>query len=253
MNKLLGSSLMVSVLLLGCAQIKDQPIGDAVAGAGGNAATGDAGGAPSSIGGQAAGHAGSGPASGAGNGSVDGEQCGAAVCDANADCFVAMGASTDEGVCTPLCNPANQFDQTTWGQPCSGAIGGGQGICRPFLRVVTFSPGMGFTHSPVGICTNECNPLAQDCPDGFRCDLADTPTGADAHWSFACQPNLEPLETGSTCDAIPSGKCAKGATCNLAICKDFCDSTATDACPSGGTCVIPDWFPPGTTVGVCDR
>ena len=246
MNKIFGSSLLVSVLLVGCAQIADQPIGDIVAGAGGSA------GSPTSqsSGGEPASVAGSGSLPGAGSGSVNGEQCGAAVCDPNADCFVASGASTAEGICTPLCNPAEQTDQTSWGQPCSGAIGGGQGVCRPFIRTYEIRPEIGVVNTPVGVCTIECDPLAQDCPDGFSCDMTDTPEGSAAHWSFACLPNLKPLETGSGCDGLPVGQCSKGATCNFDTCQKFCDSTAGDPCPSGGTCTVEEWFPAGT-VGVC--
>jgi hypothetical protein len=181
---------------------------------------------------------------------VNGEQCGAAVCDADADCFVASGASTNEGICTPLCNPADQTEQANWGQPCSGAVGGGEGVCRPFLRYYQFSPDFGIGYTPVSVCTIECDPLAQDCPDGFSCDLTDTSQGSRAHWSFACLPNLKPLETGSACEGSPLGQCSKGATCDVAICRDFCDSAAGDPCPSGGTCIVEDWFPPGN-VGVC--
>jgi len=244
MNKLFESSLVISVLLLGCAQIEDQPIGDMVAGAGGSA------GSPTSSGGGSASVAGSGALPGAGSGNENGEQCGAAVCDANADCFVAPGASTDQGVCTPLCEPAEQTDQSSFNKPCSGAVGGGQGVCRAFLRSYVITPQIGFSTTPVGVCTTECDPLAQECPDGFSCDLTDTPEGSTAHWSFACLPNLKQLETGSACEGSPLGQCSKGATCNMAVCRDFCDTTAADPCPSGGTCIIEDWFPPGN-VGVC--
>src|SRR4051812_4953676 len=165
MNKIVGTSLVISVLLLGCARIEDQPIGDMAAGAGGSAGSRTSqtgGGEPGSV-------AGSSTLPRAGSGSTNGEQCGATVCDANADCFIASGASTDEGVCTPLCNPANQTDQTSWGQPCSGAVGGGEGVCRPFLRTYQITPQTGVVNTPVGVCTIECDPLAQDCPDGFSC------------------------------------------------------------------------------------
>ncbi|MEI9948701.1 MAG: hypothetical protein WDO74_06885 [Pseudomonadota bacterium] len=247
MNKIFGSSLLVSVLLVGCGQIEGQPIGDMVAGAGGSAGSPTA---PSS-GGEPASVAGSGTLPGAGSGNVNAEQCGAAVCDPNADCFVASGASTDEGICTPLCKPADQTDQTSWNQPCSGAVGGGEGVCRAFVRTYVAWPDFGLVNTPVGVCTTECRPLAQDCPDGFSCDLTDTPQGGPmAHWSFACLPNLKPLETGAACDGSGIGQCSKGATCNFDICQEFCDSTAEDPCPSGGSCIVEEWFPPGT-VGVC--
>lgn len=252
MNKIFSSSLVVSVLLLGCGQIEDQPIGDMLAGAGSLSQMGGSAGSPTSqsSGGAPASIAGSGTLPRAGSGGVNVEQCGAAVCAPNADCFVASGASTDEGICTPLCNPANQTDQTSWGQPCRGAVGGGEGVCRPFLRTYEITPQIGVGSTPVGVCTIQCDPLAQDCPYGFSCDLTDTPQGSLADWSFACLPNLKPLATGSACDGSPLGQCSKGATCNFDICQEFCDSTAEDPCRTGGTCTVEEWFPPGT-VGVC--
>jgi hypothetical protein len=252
MSKAIGSSLVLSLLALACGRIDEQPIGDTM-GEGGSA---DAS-APSGSGGKAVSVAGSAGTSansgGKSNDNPGGEECGGEVCEPGSECFVQAGATNDAGVCVPLCNPAEPTDQTTYGLECAGAIGGGDGICRAFLRYVEFdTPVNAGGLTPTGICTNACDPLAQECPDGFSCDLTDTPQGSLASWSYACLPALTPLETGAACDGAPVGACMPGSTCVFdSTCAEFCDTEATDACPALQECAKPDWFPADSSAGVC--
>jgi hypothetical protein len=118
------------------------------------------------------------------------------------------------------------------------------------LRNVELIPGAAGS-TPVAICTNACDPLTQECPQGFSCDLVDT-GGALAVWSFACVPALKSKAPGASCEGQPMGECAAGNTCNDGVCQTFCDSEAAlGACSEGQSCTVMEWFPAGSTVGVC--
>jgi hypothetical protein len=246
MKRVIASKLVFGLLLVGCGHI-EEPIGETGGGSGGSKAGAGGSGTP-------AGASGSTPGGGYSSaGAPSGEECGAAICAAGSECFIGKGATSDDGVCVPLCNPEEQTDQSSWGLPCSDAIGGGDGTCRPFLRYGEWPGGMGSGLSGVGVCTHSCDPLAQDCPSGFSCDLTDTPDGSVAVWSFACLPHLTPQATGDACQGTPLGECAVGSTCSGDdyICRDFCDRSATNACPTAQSCVVPPWFPADSPVGIC--
>jgi hypothetical protein len=256
MSKVIAHSLVLSLLVLGCGRLEEQPIGETMGEAGSGGASMQASGGTTVAG--SPGSAGT-PMSSGGKASAnpEGEPCAGDVCDPGSGCFVQSGATIDEGVCTPLCSPDNQFDQTPWGMPCSFAVGGGDGICRPFLRQVQLdgpAAAMGSVASSVGVCTKSCDPLEQNCPEGFSCDLTDTPQGALASWSYACMPVLSPLATGAGCTGTSSGQCDVGATCNVTsngTCAEFCDTEASNPCPAMQECVKPDWFPADSPAGVC--
>lgn len=130
-------------------------------------------------------------------------------------------------------------------------------MCRPFTTPDTPDEPVDGTLKDVGICTNACDPLAQDCAANFACDVTEDRAGVTPNRVFACLPQVEAREEYQACDGFPLGQCAPGLSCisgvtsDFANCLELCDSTAADACDGGDSCEVPDWFPPGTTVGVC--
>lgn len=132
------------------------------------------------------------------------------------------------------------------------------GICVEFCDVMKQCP-MGFEcqvtiDELIGGCFYACDPLLQDCADGFTCQFL---------WSqMTCLPTTDNVALGDPCDT--NGDCAVGLTClfeqflpncaGLSCCTSFCD-LAAPVCAQMGTECTP--FFDGTApmgqedVGVC--
>jgi hypothetical protein len=159
------------------------------------------------------------------------------------------------GICAPHCDADEADEQSEWGKSCSNPISGEIGVCRPVLRNVTDGS------TAIGICTVDCDPLEQDCPERFACDITEDEAGMMANRVFQCLPVVEEpaRQRGDACDGFPVGQCAPGLSCvqnaagrgAFANCRVLCDSEGGDACEQEETCVVPFWFPVDTTVGVC--
>jgi hypothetical protein len=172
-------------------------------------------------------------------------------CSSGYDCFQPVNFTT--GVCVPLCDAQ---EQTEWGKPCSNPLTGSQGTCRPVLKHVAQG-----ALSGVGVCTAACDPIAQDCPPHFACDVTEDEAGAAPNRIFQCLPLVEspPRQQGDACTGFPLGECGPGLSCvpgasapETWTCEKLCDVNAAAACElTTQTCQTPDYFPPGTTIGVC--
>lgn len=156
------------------------------------------------------------------------------------------------GICTPRCQDDRGGE--SWGQTCPNSVSGAPGVCRPFS-----SNDPGGSTTAVGICTVGCDPLLQDCPSHFACDITEDRLDVAPNRVFSCLPVVEPephLE-GDDCYGAGLGECALGLGCvypgdgDAGTCRVFCDSTAAEPCRPSQHCEIPYYYPPGTTVGVC--
>jgi hypothetical protein len=193
--------------------------------------------------------------------SQPGDPCDTGTCSGGFFCF--SSESTTEGRCAPLCN---EIDQTQWGLACENSLTGEPGTCVSF-----HVPQPGRTPEtvipvPEGLCSDFCDPLAQDCPDHFSCaltDLTDRNLGGDGSLAvnrFACLPIVaaEPLGEGAACDGYPVGQCAEGLDCiqddgttgDFANCRTLCNATTDSGCAADQSCQKPSWFPDGDA-GVC--
>jgi len=107
------------------------------------------------------------------------------------------------------------------------------------------------------LCMPTCDPFAQDCPVGQRCDLYGPATLCT--WD---QPDEPRVEVGEPCN-YPE-ECELGATCisaatpacaETSCCTPFCDLSDPQAvCPLPGQQCLPpyDWVQPGEeSLGVC--
>jgi len=173
-------------------------------------------------------------------------------CGSGYDCFPfrdGMG-----GFCAPHCN----WDPYASEAPsCENAVSGGPGICLPFCQQLDGCAGGA---NPVGVCTRRCNPLVQDCPEHFVCEVAElpVPVGAVTARTFACLPLIEskPRPLGASCDGAPIGECAPGLSCvwdgnpGEYTCLAFCDLQDPASCPKPRRCSRPAWFP-GDQIGLC--
>lgn len=106
-----------------------------------------------------------------------------------------------------------------------------------------------------GIAEGECDPWAQDCPDGYKC-MAFAPEGEDFFTGDKCTPVVEdPVGLGDPCKVVDgwwSGidDCDYGLACwdinhddNTGICRALCTGDADAAeCPQAeGVCAF--WVP----------
>lgn len=143
------------------------------------------------------------------------------------------------------------------GYPCDNSVVSGPGLCVPFSKNIGV-PGWPVVTS-VPVCSVTCDPLLQDCPEHFACDLTDgsQPLGETVGWIFACLPIVEPVPVGEggACYGGAAGACERGLTCVpegylIAACEKLCDTTEPATCSASQRCRKPDWFPAGT-IGVC--
>lgn len=256
-TQFLARSLWLCASLSACSGVT-QALGDAASGSAGSAgntanSSGDsAGGSTLSSAGSTAlggGAASSGPA-----GSPDpAGPCGSG-CQAGYDCF--PSTADPGGVCAPLCDSQ---DQSAWGSSCQSSASGETGICLPFLRNIPSGtiPSAGRSTTGTGVCTRECDPLHQDCPLHFACDVTERTAGEMPDKVYACLPVVEavPRLAGAACDGQPLGECSPGLNCmpsEASRCLAFCDLRDTASCPKSQTCSRPDWFPTTPNyIGVC--
>ncbi len=131
------------------------------------------------------------------------------------------------------------------------------GVCRAFC-LEGIEPCAGgdacfrFVPSYVELCVGGCDPLAPDCPEPGSC--------VPEQQGFVCVPGMgEAL--GEPCSQPHD--CASGSLCisgdllpdctELACCAPACDTTATDPCGAGESCVAwdEDAAPPWDRVGAC--
>jgi len=210
-------------------------------------------------GGPAVGGSSSSSSAGAAPISHPGDACETGGCSDGFYCFRSDAAP--EGLCAPLCN---ERDQTQWGLACNNSLTGEPGTCMPFHQ--TPPDAIGEPGTPEGLCSDFCDPLAQDCPDHFSCamtDLTNRNLGGDGSLAvnrFACLPIVlaEPRGEGDACNGYPTGECAEGLDCiqgdgsgDFANCRKFCDSATGSGCDSDQSCQKPYWFPGDSDVGVC--
>jgi hypothetical protein len=111
-----------------------------------------------------------------------------------------------------------------------------------------------------GLCSNPCDPIVQDCPAGYTCDMTDTFSAVNQQGLYACLPNKLPHALGESCQSTGDGECGPGLTCTQGsqgvldgFCTTFCEMSDADACPDGQTCTetevtIQDNDP---NIGVC--
>jgi hypothetical protein len=185
------------------------------------------------------------PAAGAPWGSCQGSSG----CSDGSTCIVPRGAPDGRGVCVLGCGSE---DVSARGRPCSaGGIDPARpGICLTFLW--RRDPAVAVLR-PLQVCTVPCDPLIQNCPQGFVCDASDP-----AH--FGCLPRglAVPIAEGASCGGFPVGECAAGLSCAECgpgarwCCRRFCDRRSDQSCPAGRTCERPQWYGKDLSyVGAC--
>jgi len=263
-KKLLGCAGTMSLMALGACGGSIQDIGDAASGGGGSGSAEPRGGtsAQPQAGTSAqprggSGSAGSNPVThrgGSESGSAPDGRGGAAWGPGTCDppCSEGYGCYTmaddPAGLCAPLCDHPDQGQTPDEDLSCSNSVQGGTGQC-------VFSIGFGWPSGGqpnptndsdrfvTGLCSNPCDPIAQDCPAGYTCDLTDTYSAVAQQGLYACLPNKLPHALGETCQSTGDGECGPGLTCTLGTqgvangsCTAFCDLRDADACPDGQTC-----------------
>lgn len=238
MNRFALSALALSAIFgaINCSGTT-QTIGDAPGGAAGTP-----------------GSAGANSVAGAGAGAGTGGDAGAvSACDENEQLVTSKDQSVQ--LCAHRCN---SDEQSEWGEACDNGLSGDAGTCYPFLRWIIEGPFAGGL-SGTGICTRGCDPLAQDCPTGYSCDVTDAKAAGEPGATFACLPEFAngTIAAGDPCAGTPEGYCGVGLTCvpegDTYTCRAFCDLTASDPCPSGKSCTALDIyeFVSETNAGIC--
>jgi hypothetical protein len=260
-KKMLGCAGTISLLTLAACGGDVQGIGDAAAGSGsGGSATAHAGsGSAQPHGGNATGVAGSAPhqtggasATGSGQNGRGGAAWASGTCDP--PCSEGFGCYTiagdPAGLCAPLCDTPEQGQTVGADLSCSNSVLGGTGQCVFSLGFGWPIPGggeypfQGSDRVVTGLCSNACDPLAQDCPSGFKCDQTATYSAFDQQGLYACMPNKDPRALGEACDSTGDGQCDAGLTCAIpdngpfqdAKCVTLCDMRDTSTCPTDKTC-----------------
>lgn len=250
-KKMLGWGGAVSMLTLAACGGSVQEIGDAVAGSSGSSGTAqphagsnssDSGNTPTQAGGSSStgaapnGHGGAAWAPGPCN----------PPCGEGFGCFSL--ADDPAGLCAPLCDTPDQGQTADADLSCAHSVRGGAGQC-------VFSAGFGWPYpgseiSPVisdnvitGLCSNPCDPIAQDCPVGFTCGQTATYSAFNQQGLYACIPNKQPRALGDACFSTGFGECGRGLTCAIPdesqaamLCASFCDMRDSSSCPTDKTC-----------------
>jgi hypothetical protein len=240
--------MLFTLTSIGCGVVEEQPIGDGPGGAGGSASGGSMTAGTSTTSGGSA-----------GSGAADHGSC-AEGCADGYGCYDSPLNPT--GICAPLCDSQDQGQTPTADLSCRNSVRGGAGTC-------VFSQGYGEPDVPdvggvpiggvvQGLCSNECDPLAQDCPVGYTCDATNTYSAVAQVAMYACMPSKLPLELGYPCDTTGDGVCGPGLTCSLmsnegvGTCRAFCDRADTKACDAPQHCVadiVTEQV--GDDIGVC--
>jgi hypothetical protein len=253
--------------LAACGGSIDQSVGDGASGAGGsNNTQGHAGnssaqplggsraqplGGSSNGSGNAPTQLGGSNGSGASSSGRGGAAWGPGTCDP--PCSQGFGcyevANDPAGFCAPLCDTPEQGQTADADLSCSNSILGGAGTCVFSLGFGWPLPGgndIPFLTSRVvtGLCSNACDPILQDCPEGYTCDQTATYSAVSQQGLYACLPNKGPHAVGEACDDAGDGQCGPGLTCSVppdgnifaATCAALCDRRDTDACSGTQTC-----------------
>ena len=139
----------------------------------------------------------------------------------------------------------------------------GEGTCRAFcIGSESFPTCAEAAHTcfisgdaTTPLCLPDCDPLAQDCQDGFGCYPADS--------AYTCAPDASGPNgggQGAECSFVnacaPGFACVSAALCESAgsCCSAYCSLSAPD-CPEGAPCIslYEDSAPPlgAEDVGVC--
>jgi hypothetical protein len=150
--------------------------------------------------------------------------------------------------CTVFGDPDSGYDDCVLGALCQHLDAQNQGICvelcgGSLLEPICEQDGATCHVCPdcPSLCMPLCDPLAQDCGEGFAC-IPDS-------GSFACHPSTD-VGRGAFGDACEyTFQCQAGFACidalevpdceGLACCSPFC-STSEPTCPEGTSCV--PWF-----------
>ncbi|HEX2874350.1 MAG TPA: hypothetical protein VHP33_24015 [Polyangiaceae bacterium] len=257
-KRMLGCGATFSMLTLAACGGSVQEIGDAAAGSGGSATEHAGSGSTQPHAGNATGVAGSAPthAGGTGsNGSDENGHGGAAWASGTCDppCGEGFGCYTiagdPAGLCAPLCDTPEQGQTPDADLSCSNSVLGGAGQCVFSLGFGWPAPGgvnspPGIDRVVTGLCSNACDPLAQDCPSGFKCDQTATYSAFNQQGLYACMPNKDPRALGEACDSTGDGQCDAGLTCAIpddgpfedAKCVALCDMRDASTCPTDKTC-----------------
>jgi hypothetical protein len=163
--------------------------------------------------------------------------------------------------CTVFGDPDSGYDDCELGALCHHLDARNQGMCMALCGGSPLEPSCAQPDALCqpcpdcpSLCVPLCNPLAQDCADGFAC-LPDM-------GSFACHPNEQVGRgtLGSACEY--TFQCQVGFACidalavpgcnGVACCSPFC-STSEPVCPQGMTCM--PWFDvdpaPLPNLGIC--
>ena len=163
--------------------------------------------------------------------------------------------------CTVFGDPNSGYDDCVAGAICHHLDAQNQGMCMALCGGSPVEPTCVEAGAVCQVCPDcpslclpLCDPLAQDCADGFAC-LPDS-------GSFACNPDdqVGRGKLGSPCEY--TFQCSVGHACidglavpgceGVACCSPFC-STSEPICPEGMSCV--PWFDadqaPLPNVGIC--
>lgn len=167
--------------------------------------------------------------------------------------------------CTVFGDPDSGYDDCVLGAICHHLDARNLGVCMALCGGSPLEPTCPLDGASCQICPDcpslcvpLCDPLAQDCAEGYAC--------LPASGSFGCQPN-EQHGRGTLGDACEyTFQCEVGFACidalavpgcpGVACCSPFC-STSEPICPPGMSCV--PWFeddgnddpPPLPDVGIC--
>ncbi|MFN3198605.1 MAG: matrixin family metalloprotease [Bradymonadia bacterium] len=179
----------------------------------------------------------------AGTGTLgQGDYCwGAAQCAAGLDCLPFPDGPT---ICTRQCRSDRDCDD---GLTCLNGAPGSQGFCIPSGEGTIGDPCGGGTDCasllcvPVSeeesICSDDCNPNADNCPNGSFCVEVDGVEGIDG----LCIPSGSVPEGGNCAEE----RCAQGLQCfnlgdDLFRCLRTCDDRDPDSCGPGLSCLDAD-------------
>jgi hypothetical protein len=182
-------------------------------------------------------------------------------CSAGYGCY--FSDQNPDGICAPFCDSDEQGQTADADLSCSKAVGGGRGTCvfslGPGNPAVTEFPGSPPSNNVVtGLCSYECDPLGQDCPTGYTCDMTSSYSAVAAQVMYACVPNKTPRSVGDDCFCSGCGECGPGLTCSpeqdgTYVCEAYCDLTDPESCPAAQTCGSTEVTSqvPNSNVGVC--
>ena len=113
-------------------------------------------------------------------------------------------ADDPAGFCAPLCDRSEQGQTADADLSCTNSVRGGAGTCVFSLGFgwplpSTIDPPFLTSRVVTGLCSNACDPLQQDCPDGYTCDQTSIYSVVVNQGLYARMPNKAPLALGDGC------------------------------------------------------